>query len=95
MPDSRCERELREKLLLRTRDDVGAMRSALVSHHFPLIVQKAHRLAGAAGALGLDALGDLGRALENEAAVGDASAVRTSLEALSRQLDLALAQRAA
>ena len=95
MPDSPGEEGLRERLLLRTREEVGAMRSALAAHDFALIVHHAHRLAGAAGALGLDALGAIGHALEGEAARADAEAVRRTLEALGRELDRAAAPRAA
>lgn len=94
MPDSPREEGLRERLLLRTRQDAAAMRSALAAHEFPMIVQKAHRLAGAAGALGLDALGGLGRMLEGQAARADADAVRRTLGALGRELDRVAARRA-
>ena len=93
MPDSPCESGLRERLLLRTREDVVAMRSALAAHEFPVIVRKAHRLAGAAGALGFDALGAAGHALEREAATRDALGVEACLEALAGELDRALTHR--
>jgi HPt (histidine-containing phosphotransfer) domain-containing protein len=88
LPDDPLERGLREKLLARTRADVRVLHRALETGDFPTIVRLAHRLAGAAGALGLDDLGTTGRELELEGARGDASAVRVRLglldEALSR-----------
>ena len=95
MPDSPHEEGLRERLLLRTREDLGAMRSALAAHEFASIVRKAHRLAGAAGALGLETLGATGHALEREATGADVNAVRLALEAVARELDRAAARRAA
>lgn len=92
MPHSPSERGLRERLLLRTQDDVGAMQSALVAAEFATIVQKAHRLAGAAGALGFEALGAIGHALEREATAADSGAVRARLQALARELDHAFAR---
>ncbi|HZZ92936.1 MAG TPA: Hpt domain-containing protein [Usitatibacter sp.] len=88
LPDDPLERGLREKLLGRTRADLARLNRALDACDFPTIVHLAHRLGGAAGALGLEDLSVTGRELEREGARGDAAAVRARLgllvEALAR-----------
>jgi HPt (histidine-containing phosphotransfer) domain-containing protein len=89
--DDGFERALRARLLQRTAADLESMRSAVEAGDLGSIVEKAHRLAGAAGALRFDALSAAGCALEREAARGDAPAVRAGLEALDRALRQAFA----
>lgn len=94
LPDGPLERGLREKLLVRTREDVMAMRSAAQARDFPTVVRLAHRLAGAAGALGLDALCAAAQALQRDGERGDAAKVRARLEAVAMELERAAAASA-
>jgi len=91
MPGGPLERGLREKLLVRTRDDVRTMRSAAKAREFPVVVRLAHRLAGAAGALGLDSLSEAAQALQRDGERGDAPRVRARLEAVAMELERAAA----
>src|SRR3954470_1170959 len=86
LPDDPLERGLREKLLARTRHDVEALRSALAAGDFATIVQLAHRLGGAAGALGLEALSNAGRELEREAERRDATGIQARLAQVAQEL---------
>jgi len=86
IPDDAPERALREKLLRRTHDDLQALRHALGTRDFPTIVRLAHRLTGAAGALGLESLSATGRELEREGERHDAVAVHERLGELSDEL---------
>src|SRR3954468_10427242 len=86
LPDDPLERGLREKLLARTRHDVEALRSALAAGDFATIVQLAHRLGGAAGALGLEALSNAGRELEREGERRDAARGKARLAQLAHEL---------
>jgi len=94
LPDDSLEVLLRRKLLTRTREDVDAMRSALQSAEFPLVVRLAHRLAGAAGALGLEALSHAARELQRVGERGEAPLVQARLEAVVAELDRVAAPRA-
>jgi len=91
LPDDPLERGLREKLLVRTREDVNAMRSAAQSQEFSIVVRLAHRLAGAAGALGFESLSEAARALQRDGERGDAPKVRARLEAVAMELERAVA----
>jgi HPt (histidine-containing phosphotransfer) domain-containing protein len=85
------ERGLRQKLLARTREDLAAMRAAAQAQDFPIVVRLSHRLAGAAGALGLDALSHAARELERDGEKGDAPQVRSRLDAVAAELDRVIA----
>jgi HPt (histidine-containing phosphotransfer) domain-containing protein len=89
LPDDPVEHGLRQKLLARTRDDVDEMRSAAQAREFPVVVRLAHRLAGAAGALGFDALCDAARALQLEGARGDGAQVHARLDEVAAELERA------
>src|SRR4051794_32150613 len=91
LPDDPLEHALRQKLLARTRDDVSAMRSAAQSREFAVVVRLAHRLAGAAGALGFDALCDAAQALEAHGERRDATQVHARLDAVAAELERARA----
>ena len=91
LPDDPLERGLRQKLLARTREDVDAMRSAAHAGEFPTVERLAHRLAGAAGALGLDALCDAARALQLDGERNDAEQVQARLDAVAVELERATA----
>src|SRR5437763_5624348 len=79
LPDDPPDTGLREKLLGRTRGDLETLHRALARGDFATIVQLAHRLAGAAGALGLEALSAAGRDLEREGERRDATGVQARL----------------
>ena len=89
LPDGPLERGLREKLLARTREDVKSMRSAAQAREFALVVRLAHRLTGAAGALGLDALCEAARALQHDGERRDAAQVHARLDAVASELERA------
>src|SRR4051794_30567073 len=94
LPDDPLERGLRLQLLARTREDVHAMRAAAQSRDFPIVVRLSHRLAGAAGALGLDALSHAARELQRDGERRDAPRVRARLDAVAAELDRVIALRA-
>jgi HPt (histidine-containing phosphotransfer) domain-containing protein len=87
LPDGPLERALCEKLLARTRDELASMRSALAERDFAALVQLAHRLGGAAGALGLAALADAAYALEKAGERGDLPGVTARFGLLERELE--------
>ena len=89
LPDDPLERGLREKLLARTRDDLESMRAAAQRLEFPTVVRLAHRLTGAAGALGLDALYEAARALQQGGERRDAVLVNAHLDAVAAELERA------
>src|SRR4051794_2403163 len=86
LPDEPPDSALREKLLARTRGDLETLHSALAAGDFLTIVQLAHRLGGAAGALGLEALSAAGRDLEREGERRDAASVQARLAQLAHEL---------
>jgi HPt (histidine-containing phosphotransfer) domain-containing protein len=86
LPDDPPDSGLREKLLGRTHGDLEALHCALAAGDFPTIVHLAHRLAGAAGALGLEALSAAGRDLEREGERRDADSVKARLAHVAHEL---------
>jgi len=88
-PDDPLENGLRQKLLTRTHDDMDTMRSAALAQDFSIVVRLAHRLAGAAGALGLDALCEAARALQRDGERADAARVQLHLDAVATELQRA------
>jgi HPt (histidine-containing phosphotransfer) domain-containing protein len=90
-PDDPLESGLRQKLLVRTHEDVNAMRSAAQAQEFSIVVRLAHRISGAAGALGLDALCEAAGALQRCGEQCDAEQVSLRLEAVAIELERARA----
>ena len=75
---------LRRQLLERTGGDAQRMLAALGRSDWDTIAALAHRLRGAAGALGLDALAGHGAAIEAACREKDVMRVREGVERLSR-----------
>ena len=81
------EDDLRRHLVARTRDDVREMRAALARGELDAARRLAHRLLGAAGALGMDRLAGLGREIEEHALAGNAHAAAGAVERLATAMD--------
>jgi HPt (histidine-containing phosphotransfer) domain-containing protein len=78
---------LSRRLLERSRAEALDMGLALERGDHASIASTAHRLAGAAGAMGFEALGDVGRRLQRAAEARDALAVAEQLRTLGHELE--------
>ncbi|MNT21723.1 Polar-differentiation response regulator DivK [compost metagenome] len=69
------------------REDLDAVRTALVDRRWATIAEAGHRLTGVGGTYGFDRISELGTVLYGAAARQDAEAVREASESLGRYLD--------
>jgi len=81
------EDDLRLALAARTTADLREMRDALGRGDLQPLVRLGHRLLGAAGALELHALADVGRDVMHRAAAGEARAASDALDRLAALLE--------
>lgn len=72
--------------LERRRAEVAPLRGALAAGDFATIQTIGHKIKGHAGTYGLDALGDIGRALESAAAASDVASLTQSIAAMDELL---------
>jgi HPt (histidine-containing phosphotransfer) domain-containing protein len=75
------------RFLANQRKAVVAMRQAWEAHDYPTLRDLGHRMKGAAGGYGFDALTDLGWAIEEAAKANNALDLQQSLEALGAYLN--------
>ncbi len=87
VPIDRSLAPLLPKFLARCERDLAAIRAALEARDFETVGRLGHGLAGAGGTYGLDALSELGRALERAARASDGERIGEALAAARRFLD--------
>jgi HPt (histidine-containing phosphotransfer) domain-containing protein len=87
VPIDRSLAPLLPRVLARCERDLLAARAALDARDFGTVGRLGHGLAGAGGTYGLDALSDLGRALERAARARDGALIGEALAAARRFLD--------
>jgi signal transduction histidine kinase/CheY-like chemotaxis protein len=84
--DAGFDSGLIEDFLHTTRDDVAALRAALVRRDAGAIAREAHRIRGASGLVGATALHDVAARIEAAGRAEDIGAVEASLPDLEREV---------
>lgn len=84
--------DIRERLIQRTREDVLRLREAITAGDTETMKRLGHRLHGAAGAMGLDRLAELGQRVEIASRGEDARAVAPLVDAIAEEVARAPSQ---